>query len=122
MHRKGLHCGSTAMGDALRRLGLDLSEEILFGLGSGLGFSLHEGDTSLSPPQPSRFLVGRSASFESDLCESTGAALHEEYFADADAAWARILCLLEAGELPLVYTDLRELPYLDAHAHWFGHL
>ena len=36
MHRKGLHCGSTAMGDALRRLGLDLPEETIFGLGAGL--------------------------------------------------------------------------------------
>ena len=122
MHRKGLHCGSTAMGDALRRLGLDLPEETIFALGAGLGFSLHNGDVALSPPQASRFLVGRSASFESDLCRSTGATLHPEHFADANAAWERIEELLRRGELPLVYVDLFELPYMGAHGHWFGHL
>src|SRR5438132_8496247 len=122
MHRKGLHCGSTAMGDALRRLGLDLPEETIFGLGAGLGFSLHNGDVALSPPQASRFLVGRSASFESDLCRSTGATLHPEHFADANAAWERIDELLRRDELPLVYVDLFELPYMGAHGHWFGHL
>ncbi len=122
MHRKGLHCGSTALGDALRAKGLDLPEELIFGLGAGLGFSLHQGDTSLAPPQASRFFVGRSASFERDLCQALGAELREEHFADAGDAWRRIEELLSAGELPLVYTDLYQLPYVGAHGHWFGHL
>src|SRR5438067_194935 len=122
MHRKGLHCGSTAMGDALRTKGLDLPEETLFGLGAGLDFTLHDGDVQLTPPQASRFFVGRSASFERELCQAVGAELHEEQFADAEAAWRRIGDLIDAGELPLVYTDLFELPYLGAHGHWFGHL
>src|SRR5437868_8052611 len=122
MHRKGLHCGSTAMGDALRAKGLDLPEETLFGLGAGLDFTLHDGDTGMTPPQASRFFVGRSPSFERDLCAAVGATLHEEHFDEVEAAWARIEELLSAGELPLVYTDLFELPYLGAHGHWFGHL
>jgi len=122
MHRKGLHCGSTAMGDALRVRGLDLPEPLLFGLGAGLGFSVHEGDTTLQPPQPSRFFVGRSPTFERDLCDAVQASLHEAHFEDADRAWRHIERLLNDGELPLVYTDLAELPYTDSHAHWFGHL
>jgi len=122
MHRKGLHCGSTAMGDALRARGLDLSEETLFGLGAGLGFSLHDGDVHLAPPQASRFFVGRSATFERDLCEALGADLRVEQLASAAEAWTRALELLAQGELPLVYTNLRELPYLGAHGNWFGHL
>jgi hypothetical protein len=114
MHRKGIHCGSTAMGDALRVQGLDLSEEQVFGLGAGLGFSLHDGDTQLAPPQAGRFFVGRSASFESDLCETVQATLTERSYESAAKA--------ELRELDLVYTDLFELPYLDAHGHWFGHL
>jgi len=104
MHRKGLHCGSTALGDALRAKGLDLPEELIFGLGAGLGFSLHQGDTSLAPPQARGFFVGRSASFERDLCQPLGAELREERFAGAEEAWLRIEELLAAGELPLVYT------------------
>jgi hypothetical protein len=114
MHRKGIHCGSTAMGDALRAKGLDLSEEQVFGLGAGLGFSLHDGNTTLTPPQAGRFFVGRSASFEQDLCEALGANLTERHFATAQKADLR--------EQDLVYTDLFELPYLGAHGHWFGHL
>lgn len=122
MHRKGQHCGSTAMGAALRFKGLDLPEELVFGLGSGLGFSLHQGNVTLQPPQASRFFVGRSATFERDLCDAIGAELYVEQFGDAGGAWARIEELLAAGELPLVYTNLRALPYTGAHGNWYGHL
>ncbi|HUJ28787.1 MAG TPA: BtrH N-terminal domain-containing protein [Myxococcales bacterium] len=122
MHRKGQHCGSTAMGAALRVKGLDLPEDTVFGLGSGLGFSMHAGDVSLTPPQASRFFVGRSATFERDLCDAVGADLAVEQFGGADEAWERIEDLLAAGELPLVYTNLRELPYTGAHGNWYGHL
>jgi len=110
------------MGDALRAKGLDLPEALVFGLGAGLGFSLHDGDTRLRPPQPSRFFVGRSATFERDLCNSVHATLHEEHFVDRDSAFDHVEKLLDQRELPLVYTDLAELPYTHAHAHWFGHL
>ena len=122
MHRKGLHCGSTAMGDALRAKGLDLPEALVFGLGAGLDFSLHDGDTTLTPPQPSRFFVGRSPTFEKDLCDAVQVTLHQAHFESAEAAWKHVERLLASKELPLVYTDLAELPYTDSHAHWFGHL
>src|SRR3954471_15103952 len=122
MHRKGLHCGSTAMGDALREGGLDLPEELVFGLGAGLGFSLWSGDTALTPPQAGRFFVGRSATFERDLCEALGAALEQEHFATAEQALQRIEELGAQGRLPLAYADLAELPYLGARGHWYGHL
>jgi hypothetical protein len=122
MHRKGFHCGSTAMGYALRLKGLDLPETLIFGLGAGLGFALYHGDTSLVPPQPGRFFVGRSATFERDLCEAVGAQLEERHFADAGEAWPHIAKLVSRSELPLVYTDLFHLPYVGARGHWFGHL
>ena len=34
----GAHCETTALGVLLRHAGLDLSEPMLFGLGSGLSF------------------------------------------------------------------------------------
>src|SRR5438128_12572893 len=87
MHRKGFHCGSTAMGDALRLKGLDLPETLVFGLGAGLGFALYDGDTTLVPPQASRFFVGRSATFERDLCDTLGARLDAAHFGSAEEAW-----------------------------------
>jgi hypothetical protein len=122
MHRKGLHCGSTAMGDALRLHGLDLPEDKLFGLGAGLGFSLHDGDTSLEPPQASRFFVGRSASYERDLCGIVGARLEEDHLRSSAEAWRRVEAVLRADGFPLVYTDLFHLPYVGARGHWYGHL
>ena len=78
------------MGDALRARGLELPEARIFGLGAGLGFAIYSGDTRLTPPQASRFFVGRSPTFERDLCENIGAQLEEEQFGDAEAAWPRI--------------------------------
>lgn len=114
MHRKGIHCGSTAMGDALRHQGLDLPEEQVFGLGSGLAFALYDGNGSLTPPQATRFFAGRSISFEQDLCDAIGADLQSRSYLLADQA--------QLKELDLVYTDLLELPYLKVRGHWFGHL
>lgn len=41
--RGGQHCETTALGVLLRHQGLDLSEPMLFGLGSGLSFLLQAG-------------------------------------------------------------------------------
>ena len=122
LHEKGHHCGSTALRDALRLKGLLLTEAQVFGLGSGLGFALYDGDVQLTPPQPGRFFVGRSAGFERDLCTTLGAELEEEQFASADEAWPRIEALANAGEFPLVYTDIFHLPYVGARGHWYAHL
>ena len=46
-HRKAVHCGSGTLASALAHRGLSLSEPMVFGLGAGLGFALHEGE----PPQ-----------------------------------------------------------------------
>jgi hypothetical protein len=107
------------MGAALAHCGLALSEPMVFGLGAGLGFALHEGEP---PQQASRFFVGRSPSFEQDLCESLGAELVTESYDKPASAWARCCELVAQGKPALVYTDLFELPYIGARNHWYGHL
>jgi len=118
-HRKAVHCGSGTLVSALAHRGLTLSEPMVFGLGAGLGFALHEGEP---PQQASRFFVGRSPSFEQDLCASLGAELVNELYDKPAAAWARCCELVAQGKPALVYTDLFELPYLGARNHWYGHL
>lgn len=68
-HRPGVHCGSTALCDALRARGLELSEPLAFGLGAGLGFHY------VVAPEftPSHFLQGRSPGLERTACEVLGA-------------------------------------------------
>ena len=85
-HRKAVHCGSGTLASALAHRGLSLSEPMVFGLGAGLGFALHEGEP---PQQASRFFVGRSPSFEQDLCASLGAELTVEQYDKPAGAWAR---------------------------------
>jgi len=118
-HRKAVHCGSGTLAAALAHRGLFLSEPMAFGLGAGLGFALHEGEP---PQQASRFFVGRSPSFEEDLCASLGAELAVEQYDRPAAAWARCCELVAQGKPALVYTDLFELPYIGAKNHWYGHL
>src|SRR5437763_4808003 len=118
-HRKSVHCGSGTLVSALAHRGLFLSEPMAFGLGAGLGFALHEGGP---PQQASRFFVGRSPSFEEDLCASVGAELSVEQYDRPAAAWARCCELIGQGKPALVYTDLFELPYMGARNHWYGHL
>ncbi|MFL5310711.1 MAG: BtrH N-terminal domain-containing protein [Myxococcales bacterium] len=118
-HRKAVHCGSGTLASALAHRGLWLSEPMVFGLGAGLGFALHEGEP---PQQASRFFVGRSPSFEQDLCASLGAELLVEQYDKPGAAWTRCCELIAQGKPALVYTDLFELPYIGARNHWYGHL
>src|SRR5919108_4158546 len=118
-HRRAVHCGSGTMGAALAHCGLALSGPMVFGFGAGLGFALYEGEP---PQQASRFFVGRSPSFEQDLCASLGAELVNELYDKPAAAWARCCELVAQGKPSLVYTDLFELPYMAARNHWYGHL
>src|SRR5438445_13618552 len=118
-HRKAVHCGSGTLAAALAHSGVALSEAMVFGLGAGLGFALHEGEP---PQQASRFFVGRSPSFEQDLCDSLGAELVNESYDKPAAAWARCCEIIAQSKPALVYTDLFELPYMGARNHWYGHL
>ena len=61
----GNHCGSTAMRNLLQHYcGLDLSEEEVLGLGSGVHFVLVENEEF----EPGVFLAGRGLTMEQDVC------------------------------------------------------
>src|SRR5258708_300533 len=92
------------------------------GLGAGLGFSLHGGDTTLTPPQAGRFFVGRSATFERNLCAAVGAHLEVEEWDDPDEALRAARGHLARERPVLLFTDLFHLLYLGARGHWYGHL
>ena len=65
------HCETTALGVLLRHQGLDLSEPMLFGLGSGLSFIYWDGKNMGFP-----FLGGRVKPF--DLTRNLAARLELE--------------------------------------------
>src|SRR5690554_6966069 len=78
-HKIGIHCASTAMRDILAYYGLDLTEELCFGLGCGLSFVYWRA------PGMFMLLQGRGNELEKDICEFLGLHLnymktdHEEF-------------------------------------------
>jgi hypothetical protein len=116
-HRPGVHCGSTALSDALRVRGLDLSEAMAFGLGAGLGFYY------LASPAltPSHLFQGRSAHLERTACEVLGAPVRERTEDDPARAWAEIRAAVDRGLAPILATDLAELPYWRTRTRFGGH-
>jgi hypothetical protein len=116
-HTPGVHCGSTALADALRARGLDLSEPMVFGLGAGLGFY-----TLVSPAlSPSHLFQGRSAHLERTACEVLGAPVRERTEDDPARAWHEVKAALERGIAPILATDLAELPYWRSRTPFGGH-
>jgi hypothetical protein len=116
-HRPGLHCGSTALCNALRARGLDLSEPLAFGLGAGLGFHY------ATRPEftPSHQIVGRPAGLERTACEVLGAPMVERTAPGAAEALEGVRAALGRGLAPILSTDLSRLPYWRARTPFGGH-
>jgi hypothetical protein len=104
VHTPGNHCGSTALRNLLAFHGVEISEEMAFGLGAGAGFYyLAFDDTS-----PSRWFNGRTARLEETFRELTGAALELSTFAEEDGP-------------ALLLTDIYYLDHYGNSAHFPGH-
>jgi hypothetical protein len=116
-HRPGVHCGSTALADALRARGLDISEAMAFGLGAGLGF-FYLASPALSP---TRLILGRPWTLERVACEVIGAPVSIRTEDDPARAWAAVRDALGRGIAPILSTDLRFLPYWKTSSPFNGH-
>lgn len=116
-HVQGLHCGSTAMADALRHAGVALSEAMAFGLGSGIHFFFFQGEGF----DPSRGFYGRSAALEYELCERLGVAFDEGPEPDPEKAWARVRAHVDAGRPVLLQADIKFLDYWQTQTSFNGH-
>jgi hypothetical protein len=116
-HRPGVHCGSTALADALRVQGVDVSEAMAFGLGAGLGF-FYVASPQLSP---SHQFHGRAVHLERTACEVLGAPARERTEEDPARAWEGVVAALGRGVAPILSTDLAELPYWRTSTRFGGH-
>ena len=116
-HRPGVHCGSTALADALRVQGIHLSEAMAFGLGAGLGF-YYLVSPALSPTQ---LFCGRTLHLEETACEVLGAPVALRTEEDPARAWAEVRAALDRGIAPILFTDLAELPYWNTRTRFGGH-
>ena len=117
VHRNGAHCGSASMRNMLRFRGIDLSEPMCFGLGSGAGFLYLED----LPVPPFVAFHGRIMEMERELCDALDLPFPEREEPDADAGWARAREAMAAGSPVLINTDLAFLEYFDTRTHFSGH-
>ena len=116
-HVPGNHCGSTALRNLLAFGGVEVSEEMAFGLGAGPCFYY----LVLPDRSPTRFFNGRTARLEQKFRELTGSALKMETFAGPEDSWAAARDAVEAGRPALLLTDLYYLDHYGRSAHFPGH-
>lgn len=119
VHTPGNHCGSTALRNLLAFHGVEISEEMAFGLGAGAGFYY----LALEDGSPSRWFNGRTARLEESFRELTGAALELRTFPEeeGDAAWEAARDEVDAGRPALLLTDIYYLDHYGNSAHFPGH-
>jgi hypothetical protein len=117
-HKPGHHCGSTALRNLLAHHGVEISEEMAFGLGAGACFYY----VAIEGASPSRWFNGRTARLEESFAELTGAALQLRTFeGDGDGAWEAARGEVDAGRPALLLTDLYYLDHYGNSAHFPGH-
>jgi hypothetical protein len=121
-HFETLHCVTGSMRHVFAWAGHDTSEELLLGLGEGVGFAYFrfKGQTP--------FLGGRAQpkpSMEALACARLG-ALVERKLSSSDAAAERALIAeLDAGRPVMLQVDMGLLPYFDfggQEYHFGGHV
>ena len=117
----GKHCETTALKRVLDYHGLPLSEEMLFGLGGGVGFIYW-----YTKQMPSPFVGGRYSKipdFLKSICRRIGADMSAVETSSSKKGYEELKALLRAGEPVVVYGDMVYLPYLaiPEMAHFGGH-
>jgi Domain of unknown function (DUF4872)/Butirosin biosynthesis protein H, N-terminal len=117
-HEPGHHCGSAAMRGLLRHVGVDLSEAMCFGLGSGLNFSYHK---DVPDWGASHFLLGRTRTLERDLCVNLGLAFDHGTEDPADRAWRAARTWIDLDVPVLLNVELSRLPYYNSRTPFPGH-
>ncbi|MGE5335948.1 MAG: BtrH N-terminal domain-containing protein [Nitrososphaerota archaeon] len=119
VHTPGHHCGSTALRNLLAFHGVEISEEMAFGLGAGAGFYY----LAMEDASPSRWFNGRTARLEETFRELTGAALELRTFAEeaGEAAWEAARAEVDGGRPALLLTDIYHLDHYGNSAHFPGH-
>jgi len=114
----GEHCGSTAMRNLLAHyVGLELSEAMVFGIGSGIDF-LYLESKELTP---SVFCSGRSVTLEQDVASALGVDYREQIEPDDARAFALVRDEVLAGRPTMLSGDAFYLDYRDFKVHFPAH-
>ncbi len=128
VHTGGFHCETTALRNVFRQDGIDLSEEMLLGLGGGLGAVYFR-----MKMMPCPFFGGRSRGFRGSdgkdigfiesVCESLNVGHRERRTASAKKGWQMLHEQVASGQPAFIYADMPYLPYtgVPPEAHFGAH-
>ncbi|MGW9430004.1 BtrH N-terminal domain-containing protein [Streptomyces decoyicus] len=113
------HCETTALGVLLRHQRLDLSEPMLFGLGSGLSFIYWDSKNMGFP-----FLGGRVKPFDltRSLATTLGLELVVQETTSPRRAWENVATPIDAGHPVGLQLDSYYLEYFGSKVHFGGHV
>ena len=117
----GKHCETSALRRVLDYHGLSLSEEMLFGLGGGVGFIYWYTKMMPSPFIGTRY--GKVVNFLGSICQRICADMTVIETSSSKRGWEELKAVLQAGEPAIVYGDMAYLPYFAVPevAHFGGH-
>jgi len=116
----GCHCVTASFRKICAFNGYTVSEEILLGLGAGVGF-IYWHQKGQVPMLGGR---GNNKAFHQALSRRTGIAIEEHRTSSAKTAEQKLLELLEAGQPVTINADMPFLTYLGLpeEAHFGGHV
>lgn len=114
----GQHCGSTAMRNLLYHYcDLELSEEVTFGLGSGVESMFIKSDKL----DPAASIFGRSITMEADAAQSLGIDYREVPEMDNQKAWMDVRNEIQNGFPTMLTGDIFFLDYRDYKVRFPAH-
>jgi hypothetical protein len=120
-HAGGKHCWTTALKNVFSYHGLNLSEEMLFGLGGGIGFIYWYMKLMSAPFIGTRY--GKGVEPLIDTCRRIGAQATIFQTGSVTKGHEELKKQLRQDEPALVFVDMPYLPYLaiPENAHFGGH-
>jgi hypothetical protein len=114
----GQHCGTTAMRNLLYHYcGLDLSEEVVFGLGSGIDFMF----IKIHGLDPAAMIFGRSITMEVDAAQALGIDYREQPEMDNAKAWMDVRSEVLEGRPTMLTGDIFFLDYRSFKVRFPAH-
>jgi hypothetical protein len=116
----GKHCVSNALKQVFQYHGRDLSEEMIFGLASGLNFYYHELKNQPYPLIGGRTKIGR---FEESLACNLGITIETHKTTSRNKAYEELKHLISRDVPVIIYVDMNPLSYLamPEDVHFGGH-
>jgi len=118
----GVHCESTACRNLLAAEGLTLSEPMIFGLGSGIGFTYFEhADRKTGLREPLVWGKNRPGEIARNLAEVLQIRLVVEETVNRGRAWRNLIGRLDVGKPYGLKLDRYYLDYLEIKVHHYAH-